>query len=82
MNDIENSDAELGTDEKRREAIAAYYALCTFVDTQIGRVLDALEASGQAENTLVIYTSDHGEGWACVAAGANRIFTARACRCR
>ena len=62
MNDIENSDAELGTDEKRREAIAAYYALCTFVDTQIGRVLDALEASGQAENTLVIYTSDHGEG--------------------
>lgn len=61
MNDIEDSDAELGTDEKRREAIAAYYALCTFVDAQIGRVLDALEASGQAENTLVIYTSDHGE---------------------
>ena len=62
MNDIENSDAELGTDDKRREAIAAYYALCTFVDAQIGLVLDALEASGQTENTLVIYASDHGEG--------------------
>ena len=61
MNDIENSDEELGSDDRRREAIAAYYALCTFADAQIGRVLDALEASGQAEATLVLYTSDHGE---------------------
>lgn len=61
MNDIEDSDAELGSDARRREAIAAYYGLCTFVDAQIGRVLDALEASGQADNTLIIYTSDHGE---------------------
>ncbi|MFK7751734.1 MAG: sulfatase-like hydrolase/transferase [Sedimentitalea sp.] len=61
MNDIENSDAELGSDANRRAAIAAYYALCTFVDAQIGQVLDALDASGQGENTLVIYTSDHGE---------------------
>ncbi|MEN8841159.1 sulfatase-like hydrolase/transferase [Planktotalea arctica] len=61
MNDIEDSDAELGTDENRQAAVAAYYALCEFVDAQIGKVLDALEASGQAKNTLVIYTSDHGE---------------------
>lgn len=61
MNDIEDSDAEMGSDSRRREAIAAYYALCTFVDDQIGKVLDALDASGQADNTLVIYTSDHGE---------------------
>ncbi len=61
MNDIEDSDSELKTDDKRQKAIAAYYALCSFVDAQIGRVLDALEASGQAEDTLVIYTSDHGE---------------------
>ena len=59
--DIENSDAELGTDARRREAVAAYYALCSFVDDQIGRVLDALDASGQIDETLVIYTSDHGE---------------------
>ncbi len=61
MNDIENSDEDLGTDSNRQKAIAAYYALCTFVDAQIGKVLDALEASGQADDTLVIYTSDHGE---------------------
>lgn len=61
MNDIEDSDTELGSDEKRREAVAAYYALCTFVDEQIGRVLDALEASGQADDTLILYSSDHGE---------------------
>ena len=61
MNDIENSDEELETDDNRRMAIAAYYALCTFVDAQIGKVLDALDASGQADETLVIYTSDHGE---------------------
>ena len=61
MNDIESSDATLGTDARRREAIAAYYGLCSFVDDQIGRVLDALEHSPFADNTLIIYTSDHGE---------------------
>ena len=61
MNDIENSDAELGTDARRQEAIAAYFGLCTFVDAQIGKVLDALDESGQSDDTLVIYTSDHGE---------------------
>lgn len=43
-----------------REAIAEYYALITHMDTQIGRILAALEESGQAENTLIIFTSDHG----------------------
>lgn len=61
MNDIENSDSELATDDRRRSAIAAYYALCTFADAQIGRVLDALESTGQRDDTLVIFTSDHGE---------------------
>ncbi|MBV7394779.1 sulfatase-like hydrolase/transferase [Mameliella sediminis] len=61
MNRIEDSDSQLGSDTRRRQAIAAYYALCSFVDAQIGRVLDALDAAGMTENTLVIYTSDHGE---------------------
>ncbi|MEM7742269.1 MAG: sulfatase-like hydrolase/transferase [Pseudomonadota bacterium] len=43
------------------EARAAYLALCRFVDDQIARVMAALEASGLARNTLVIFTSDHGE---------------------
>jgi choline-sulfatase len=44
-----------------RTALRAYFGLCSFLDTQVGRVLDALAASGRAEDTLVIYTSDHGE---------------------
>ena len=40
---------------------AAYYAMVELIDDQVGRMLDALEESGQAEDTLVIFTSDHGE---------------------
>ncbi len=40
--------------------IGEYYAMIEHMDTQIGRVLDALDNSGQAENTLIIFTSDHG----------------------
>jgi choline-sulfatase len=44
-----------------REAVANYYALCSALDENIGRVLSALEATGQADETTVIYTSDHGD---------------------
>ena len=44
-----------------RKAIAAYYGMVTFLDHNIGQILRALEASGQAENTRIIYTTDHGE---------------------
>jgi arylsulfatase A-like enzyme len=40
--------------------IKDYYRVLLGVDENVGRVLDALDASGQAENTLVIYTSDNG----------------------
>lgn len=42
------------------DQIAEYYGLVTHLDEQVGRVLKALEETGQAENTLVIYTADHG----------------------
>jgi choline-sulfatase len=38
-----------------------YYALCSFLDDNVGQVLTALNNSGQAENTQIIYTSDHGD---------------------
>ena len=44
-----------------REAIRHFWAYCTYLDDLFGRVLAALEASGQADNTLVLYTSDHGD---------------------
>lgn len=39
-----------------------YFRYCNMVDATLGLVLDALEASGEAENTMLVYTSDHGEG--------------------
>jgi arylsulfatase A-like enzyme len=39
-----------------------YYALITHLDVQIGRILDALEASGRGANTWIFLTSDHGLG--------------------
>lgn len=39
-----------------------YYRYCEMVDASLGRVLDALDASGQRDNTLLVYTSDHGDG--------------------
>lgn len=43
-----------------REKNAQYYASVTHIDEQVGRLLDELESQGNLENTLVIYTSDHG----------------------
>ena len=40
---------------------AAYYAMIELVDDNVGRMLDWLDETGQRENTLVIFTSDHGE---------------------
>ena len=39
---------------------AEYYALITHLDSQFGRILDALDTSGQAENTWIFFTADHG----------------------
>jgi choline-sulfatase len=44
-----------------RRAIAAYYAQVSYLDAQVGRVLRALEESGQAESTRIVYWTDHGE---------------------
>jgi N-sulfoglucosamine sulfohydrolase len=45
-----------------RADLARYYDALAVQDQQVGRALAALEASGEAENTLVIYLSDHGRG--------------------
>ncbi|MCP5532878.1 MAG: sulfatase [Akkermansiaceae bacterium] len=43
-----------------RKAIQAYHASISFADSQVGRILDALETTGLAANTIVVFTSDHG----------------------
>lgn len=40
---------------------AGAWAMCDLIDDQLGRMMDALEATGQRENTIVIFMSDHGE---------------------
>ncbi len=54
-------EADLGDPREHRMLRAAYWAMCDQIDVQVGRMLDALDRTGQRENTLVIFTSDHGE---------------------
>jgi iduronate 2-sulfatase len=45
---------------QQKKAIAGYYAAVSFMDAQVGKVLDALETAGLADKTIIIFTSDHG----------------------
>lgn len=49
------------TDNHIRNARHAYYANVSYVDHQLGRMMDALERSGQLDNTVIIFTCDHGD---------------------
>jgi uncharacterized sulfatase len=50
-----------GLDAKaQREVVRAYYASISFLDAQVGRLLDALDRLGLADNTIVVFMSDHG----------------------
>jgi arylsulfatase A-like enzyme len=44
-----------------KRMVAAYHAQIHLIDDQVGRMLDALDETGQRKNTIVIFTSDHGE---------------------
>ena len=48
------------TPELHKGLLEAYYASISYMDAQVGRVLDALQELGLAENTIVVFTSDHG----------------------
>ncbi len=49
------------SDAQIREIRAQYWAMIALVDYEVGRILQALDETGQADDTLVIFTSDHGE---------------------
>lgn len=56
-----NFDDFFEDDDHRRRALLHYYALCSFADENVGRVIQALERSGQADETTVLFLSDHGD---------------------
>lgn len=47
--------------ETVKKAVAGYYGLCSFLDENVGKVLQALQEAGLADDTRVVYTSDHGD---------------------
>ncbi|MDD3251374.1 MAG: sulfatase-like hydrolase/transferase [Lachnospiraceae bacterium] len=49
------------TREEGIRAIRVYYGLCSFMDEQVGKVLQAIKDNGLAENTRIIYCTDHGD---------------------
>jgi uncharacterized sulfatase len=52
---------DMGMNEAdKREAIRAYYASISYMDWQVGRVLDALEKRGQLRKTIIVFWGDHG----------------------
>ena len=49
------------TDQEARESIALTYGMITMVDDGVGRILKKLDELGLRENTIIVYTSDHGD---------------------
>ena len=53
-------DSHLYPEEELKKDMAVYYGMVSFLDREVGRILDHLDELGIAENTLVVFTSDHG----------------------
>lgn len=49
------------SDEEIQNITKLYYAMITFIDQEIGKILEALKEKGQLDNTVIVFTSDHGE---------------------
>ena len=49
------------SEDELRRAVAMYYGMIRYLDDAIGAILDTLEETGAAENTIVVFTADHGD---------------------
>jgi len=61
QNAMADSESMFENSGERLSAMAAYYGLCSWLDHNIGRVLEGLADAGLAETTTIVYTSDHGD---------------------
>lgn len=48
------------SEEQEKKAVAAYYSTVSYMDTQLGKILQTLKEEGLEDNTIIIFTSDHG----------------------
>jgi choline-sulfatase len=55
------TEANFTDPEERERAFRAYWGLCSFLDHNVGQIMQTLSDTGLADNTTVIYTSDHGD---------------------
>jgi arylsulfatase A-like enzyme len=56
-----HSGLPLQSEDDWRQMIANYWGLCSLIDTHTGAILDTLDACGLRDNTIVVFTSDHGD---------------------
>lgn len=61
QNAFMDSEAKFTDEEERRYAVASYYGLCSWLDHNVGQILEAVENCGLSGETTVVYTSDHGD---------------------
>lgn len=61
QNEMGSSEDKFKSPDERLSAMACYYGLCSWLDYNIGRILEALDSTGHGENTTIIYSSDHGD---------------------
>lgn len=59
--DFMKNEEQFKSPQERLEAFAAYYGLCSFLDHNVGTIVDAIAQAGLQDDTTVIYTSDHGD---------------------
>jgi len=61
QNAIMDSEANFSSADERLAAMACYYGLCSWMDDNVGAIVNALEETGLLDSTTIVYTSDHGD---------------------
>ncbi|MEM8751052.1 MAG: sulfatase-like hydrolase/transferase [Pseudomonadota bacterium] len=61
QNAFMDSESKFFDPEERLAAMSSYYGLCTWLDQNVGQILNALDEAGLTNSTTVVYTSDHGD---------------------